>query len=70
MNPAPAPIQLTVTFRLNKANDSWSATVEQVPAVVTHGHSLKETLDRVRSALAVLRPDLNHVHLNTHVVVQ
>lgn len=70
MNPAPAPIMLTVNYRLNPVSGAWSATIEQVPSVVTHGTTLKEAYDRVRAALAIVRPDLNHVVLESHVVIQ
>lgn len=65
---AQVAMQLTAHFKLDPQSGGWTATVAQVPAVVTQGKTLEETHTRVRAALAVVRPDLAKCVLNTQVV--
>ena len=60
---------LAVEYRLDTQTQRWTATVPEVPAILTQGATLEEAHDRVRSALALVRDDASCVVLRERVVL-
>jgi len=55
--------QLLVEYQLDPETNGWTATMPEVPAVVTQGKTLKEAHERVRVALSLFRDDAAEVVL-------
>jgi len=61
---------LTVDFQLDPDTKRWTATMPEVPALVTQGKTLKEAHERVRAALALFRDDAAEVILKGRTLWQ
>lgn len=59
---------LTATFKLDRKNDDWIATVNNIPSIVVLGRTLAGTHESLRAAISNLRPDWTHVVINSSVV--
>ncbi len=59
---------LFVEFRLDPETEWWTATIPQVPAVVSQGKTLREAFDRVRDALGFVRKDAEAIRLEPEIV--
>lgn len=59
---------LIVEYRQDPETSGWTATMPDVPAVVTQGKTLKEAHERVRAALALVRPDEGETILRSRTV--
>jgi hypothetical protein len=54
---------LHVRYYQDPASESWTARVDEEPAIVTQGNNLATTYERVRDALSLVRSDANVVTL-------
>ena len=59
---------LMVDYQLDPETSGWTATMPEVPALVTQGKTLKEVHGRVRSALSLLREHAADVTLQGQTV--
>lgn len=59
---------LTVEYRLDPQTQGWTATMPEVPELVTQGKTLGDAHRRVRQALALLREDAQTVELQGRAV--
>lgn len=59
---------LLVEYQLDPETSGWTATMPDVPAVVTQGKTLKEAHERVRAALSLVRDDAADVVLQGRTV--
>jgi predicted RNase H-like HicB family nuclease len=59
----PNPMKVRVKYRQDPDTRTWTATVPEVPGVVSQGRTLREAHDRVRNALTLVRPDAHGVLL-------
>jgi len=59
---------LTVEFRQDRESNWWTATMPDVPAVVTQGKTLREAYQSVRDALSLVREDADRATLRGRTV--